>query len=298
MSQIALKGSLGGREAVTQFIYENLLPDLLSVDSPEAFNLQTSFASYLKERADSQTKLEADEHAEKWLGNLRTILEKELESWQIRDVPQPAWIDPDQRTLITWKHPNFETFTGFPSPGIEYFAILDWLTGLNASEFLVPNAVFLAHLGADRIYFTEGRGDEGIDLIGTIDNGPLKSTCIFIQAKTKANHSRISRDTVLLEYAKYILLPRTEKFREYRRTLNIDSSIDGNAIIYVITANTGFDNSAREVARQLGILLRSHIQLARFVQLKYNTIEQVREMHTRLKPHLKPDLSNNIVRFL
>ena len=229
---------------------------------------------------------------------MRERLNTELESWIQRGIPRPASIATDQRTLITWKHPNYESLTGLPSLGSAFFEILDWLGTLNPREFLIPSAVFLSHLGANRVYITDSSGDEGIDLIGAIEDGPLKSTGLFVQAKTTSNPAGVSRDAVLLEYAKYMSLPQTEKYREYIRALGIDSTIDGSTLIYVITANTRFNNPAREVAGRLGILLRSHIQLARFVQLRYETIENVRQMHTRLASRLKTDLVTNVARFL
>ena len=273
------------------------MPELLSAGSPQVVNLLSRFSAYLRGPAD-QSNLAADENAERWLATLRDRLNDELASWTNRGVPRPASIAPDQITLITWKHPNFEALTGFKSPGLAFFEILDWLRILDSTEFLIPSAVFLAHLGANRIYVTDSTGDEGIDLIGTIEEGPLRSTGLFVQAKTTSNRSPITRDAVLLEYAKYVSLPHTEKYREYMRALDIDSTIDGSALIYVITANTRFNNPAREVAARLGILLRSHIQLARYVQLRYTTMEDVRRMHSRLASHLKADLVTNVARFL
>ena len=286
----------GGRDAVTGFIYGQLVPDLLSAKSPRVVNLRVRFSTYLRDSGHSA--LAAHENAERWFETLRDKLNAELYSWTRRGIPRPASIATDQRTLITWKHPDYEDLTGLPPLGSAFFEILDWLGTLSPREFLIPSAVFLAHLGANRVYITDSSGDEGIDLIGVIEDGPLKSTGLFVQAKTTSNPAGISRDSVLLEYAKYMSLPQTEKYREYIRALGIDSTIDGSTLIYVIAANARFNNPAREVAARLSILLRSHIQLARYVQLRYKTMDGVREMHSRLASRLKTDLVTNIARFL
>ena len=296
MDQSGTQEIIGGRVAVSRFIYGDLIPDLLSAGSPGIVNLQRRFSAYL--RKSGQSALAAEENAEKWFETLRIRLEAELLSWVRRGLPRPASLGADQRTLVTWQHPDYEVLTGLPTLGSAFVEILHWLRQLDSRQFLIPSAVFLAHLGASRIYITDSSGDEGIDLVGTIETGPLKSAGLFVQAKTTSRRGGVTRDSVLLEYAKYVSLPHTEKYRQYIRTLGIDSTIDGSTMIYAITANTRFNNPAREVAARLGILLRSDIQLARYVQLKYGTIESVEKMHERLEPRLRMDLVTNVARFL
>lgn len=130
-------------------------------------------------------------------------------------------------------------------------------------------------LGAGIIFITEGSGDGGVDCLGRIDQGPLRSLCIIIQAKT--SNSRISRDLIFIEYGKYQMLPTTEKYKQYIENLNKESSSDGMAFTYLLVSNNEFIPQARKVASNLGILLRSRTQLSHLLASfsDLNTLQRI-----------------------
>ena len=288
---------VSGKEAINGFVYGHVLPVVLSVDTPKLLNVYDRFSAYLRE--SGYPALVADENAEKWFPQIVGQIETELASWGKRGLPKPASMTADARTLVTWQHQDYEDLTGERSLKADYFYTLDRIRNLGPREFLIPNVIFLAQLGADRIFITDSKGDEGVDLIGTIRRGPLSSTGVFVQAKSKREgENAVSRDAVLLEYAKFVSLPHTEMFRQYSRALGIDTSIDGSTLIYAITANTRFNASARSVAARLGILLRSDVQLALYVHDRYPDVRHVEEVFVRLGEHLERDLELNVARFV
>ena len=283
---------LGGKEAIRGFVHDELVPAIVSVEPPSAINVMVWFATYLADRGTP--KIVAEERAELWHRNLCERIDMELVRWTELGANRPAWFADDERTLLTWNHPYFENRTGYPKTSSRYFEALGWIRDLEKSDFLVPCAIFLSSLGADPIYITDGSGDEGVDLIGMIKAGPLRSTIIFVQAKSSGR--QMSRDEVLLEYGKYMHLPYTDKYRRYRKML--PNGLGGNSFVFVVVAKHGFRPQAQEIAGRLGILLRSDIQLALCVESQYETMSAVHEMEARMRRHLGANLENNVARFL
>lgn len=287
--------NIGGKEAVRRFLYEHFMPTVMSATVRKAINLQREFSSYLR-RIDV-APLVSDEMAEAWIDNLVDSLEQELGTWDGRGIPRPASFDDEgEGVILTWRHPNYTIRTGRECLGADYFDILRWLRDLGPRDFLAVNVVLLAELGATRVHITEGSGDEGVDLIGVVKSGPFRSTGLLVQAKT--SNSRISRNAVLLEYAKYASLPRSSKFREYLGAIDIGTSIDGSCLIYIITANNSFETRAQRLAAKVGVLLRSDIQLANSLKVRYGTLDGVLEMHERMRGHLGRNLEDNVARLL
>ena len=285
-----------GKNAVRDFVYDRFMPTVLSVNSPAVLNVENAFATYLRE--NGWPELVANEMAEKWQPNLVELLHKELSTWEARGLARPAcFMDlENDKVVLTWRHKNYKELTGRESLDEHFFGVLDWVRSLDSRHFLIPNLVLLSELGADRVYITEGGGDGGVDLIGVIGKGPLRSTGLFVQAKTSSK--RVTRDKVLLEYAKYMSLPRSERFRDYLNALGLGASMDGSSLIYIITANNQFESSAQKIATNLGILLRSDVQLANYVKSRYQSRDKVEEMYSRAKGHLSRDLQSNALRLL
>ena len=292
---MALALNIGGKEAVRRFVHEHFMPGVMSLAMRSAINLQREFSAYL--RRIGVAPLVSEEMAESWINNLIDSLERELSTWDSRGIPRPASFDGESEGLVlTWQHPNYVARTGRQCLDADYFHILKWLRDLGPRDFLAANVVLLAELGATRVHITEGAGDEGIDLIGVIQTGPFRSTGLLVQAKT--SNSRISRDTVLFEYAKYASLPRSKKFHEYLSAIDIGSSVDGSSLIYIISANNCFDTRAQRLAVNLGILLRSDIQLANSLKNRYGTLDSVLKMRERMRGHLGRSLQDNVARLL
>lgn len=283
---------LGGKEAIRNFVHRRLVPTIVSIESPRTINVLAQFATYLV--GEGTPRIVAEERAEEWRQLLVEWIKRELVRWEEVGASPPAWFAEDGRTLLTWSHPKFQDRTGYPSTGSLYFEALRWIGMLEGRAFLIPCAVFLRSIGANPIYITDGPGDEGIDLIGMVEKGALHSTTIFVQAKSGGGP--MSRDAMLLEYAKYKHLFRTSKYGQYRRAL--PKSPSGSSFVYAVAARAGFAPAAQEAAARLGILLRSDIQLAQYIEDRYQTISSVRDMEERMSAHLRADLTHNVARHL
>ena len=261
---------VSGKEKINGFIFNELFNSVCKVDCPHTVNVQRAFRDHLS--LSSTVRPQADELAEKWRPNLLDQIERVLvEHWGNLGVPQPLYFLDDRSTLVTWRHPKFTELSGLDPPTSGFFSIFDWLNRLSSQEFLVPCVCLLALLGADPIFITEGSGDGGIDCIGRIKDGPFRSGCLFIQAKTSS--TTITRDTILTEYSKYLILPRLEKYRIYCENLGVESSSDGAAFTYLIVSNNEFNGPARKAASHLGVLLRSRSQLAYWLSTRLSLSE-------------------------
>ena len=148
-----------------------------------------------------------------------------------------------------------------------------WLGTLTPRGFLLPCVLFLKTLGASRVFVTDGPNDEGVDIIGRIGEGALQSTTLFCQVKTQNAH--VGREQLLTEYGKYLALPHTKKYQRYREALGLDQSVDGSSYLYVFMTNQGFAIPSRQIARSLGILLRSRIQIAHWLSQHMTVAELV-----------------------
>ncbi|GEM_PF-2075251 len=290
---------LSGKEEVQKFVFGNLFGHVSRVDCPPTLNVQRAFRDHLASQL--RAKLMADELAEKWRLNLLQLIERQLvENWDGLGVPRPMALLNDEETLVTWTHPKFSELSGLDPLRNEFFAIMDWLNGLSSQEFLIPCVCLLALIGADPIFVTEGSGDGGVDCIGKIERGPLRSLCLFVQAKTSS--SRITRDRLLMEYGKYQMLPHLDRYKLYRENLGLNSSSDGASLMYMLVSNNEFDAPARSVASNLGVLLRSRTQLAYWLwactsrEVLEKLIENLRQFarpggsFTNLAPRIKSHL--------
>ena len=262
--------SLSGREKINEFIFDKLFDSVCKVDCPQTVNVQREFRDHLSSLPALEPQ--ADELAERWRPSLLARIERVLvEHWVNLGVPRPLSLLDERDTLVTWRHPKYVELSGFEPPTNEFFSIFEWLGQLSSQQFLVPCACLLAFLGADPIFITEGSGDGGVDCIGRIKDGPFRSGCLFVQAKTGS--SAIKRDTVLTEYSKYLILPHLEKYKVYCERLGIETSSDGAAFTYLIVSNSEFNGPARKAASHLGILLRSRSQLSYWLSSRFSLLE-------------------------
>jgi hypothetical protein len=110
---------------------------------------------------------------------------------------------------------------------------------------------------------TDGPRDEGIDCIGLVDQGGLRSTAIFIQAQSRGD--LLGGDMLLQEYSKYAALPRTDKYMHYLNALGVPRRLDGAGFLYAVLANSDFKFAAQQYAARLGVLLRSRRQVAQIL---------------------------------
>lgn len=279
------------QSCINSYIDEYLTPTILGPSSPKTINHEVRFSRFLS----SQKIRQAEEKASDWQTQLSIVLSKRTHDWQALGIPPPIVPNPDTPQVgITWSHPKYLEITGLEPIDSNFCEILNWLESLNGQDFLFPCAAFLKIIGATDIRITDGKGDEGIDLIGRITNGPTKSVVFWGQSKTKqSTPSTISRDTVLIDYSKYIGLPNTEIYRKYRKALGLDDSVDGLSPSYIFFTNSDFAFGARKSANDLGILLRCRRQIAFWLSF-YSTSDKLKQTLIEIRPKLKNSLDHNI----
>jgi len=280
---------LKAKELINEFIYCALFPEITGQECPTKLNLLKSLKSHLNSKGIDAITIE--ELSAKWLPDLIRRVQRRLEDWIRLGVPFPCCQSDEQEgLLVTWKHPKYEELTGYTAISERFIRTLEWIGSLSPKEFLVACAIYLRLLGATKIFITDGPRDGGIDLIARIERTPFNSVIFFVQAKTS---SIIARDTVLMEYGKYLSLPHEEIYQKYRKALEVDSAADGASYCYTVFANCEFHNSAKEISSKIGVLLRSKIQIAYFISQALD-IDALVQFTAELKAYLKADLSLNI----
>ena len=278
------------KDAVRKFVYDELIGAALAIDPPDSLNIPQQFTNFLV--GANFNRLLAEEEAEKQSDLVRRRLDDARDQWLGIGLPAPiAYADNDD-VLLTWKHARYREITGHEPLSTEFVETHEWLTSLKQREFLLPCAAFLKIIGCDSIFITDGPRDEGIDCIGKIANGPLRSILIFVQSKTSEAVKRLSKEVLYQEYGKYATLPTTDKYREYQRALNVEESRDGSARIYFVMSNGEFTKEAQVVAGRLGVLLRSVRQLAYFLSI-HSTPQQLKRLQSEITMPRGPDLSAN-----
>ena len=284
------------KAAVNQFVFDEIIKTSLLTQPPETLNLSRQFATFLAQ--NNFHRLRAEEEAEKQIFLLRRRLDEALDEWKALGLPPPLGYSENGDVLLTWRHQKYAAITGRDPLSPNFVVVFDWLSGLNARQYLLPSVLFLKLMGCDPIFVTDGPHDEGIDCIGRIAEGPLRSVLVFVQVKTQqAAQRHISKDSLFQEYGKYATLPKTEKYREYLRALNFDEIRDGSSAVYLMISNVEFGRGSQEVARNLGIILRSKRQIAHFLSV-HTTFEKLQAAEGQGLIPPGPDLGTSLARRL
>lgn len=279
------------KDAVNKFVFDGLINRSLSQAPPPILNIQQEFASFLtKGKINS---LIAAEEAEKQNNLIKQRLNDALSEWRSLGLPAPVGYAENGKNLLTWKHPKYYLLTGYPALSEAFVEVYGWLRELDSRKYLLACVALLKLIGCNPIFITDGSRDEGIDCIGRVAEGPLRSLLVFVQSKTKENNQAMGKEMIYQEYGKYATLPKTDKYREYLKALQFDEVRDGVGIIYMIVSNGEFTREAQGAAKQLGILLRSIKQLAFFLSLN-TTAKQLRTLQANDLIPATPDLSTNI----
>lgn len=202
------------------------------------------------------------EFAERNLGNVIVKIFERCEEWSELGLKNPLHILDQKGRLITWLHPRFEEISGKKPLSPDYCSILKSIQAADSREFLGYCACYLYALGCTKIFITDSSGDGGIDLVGSFSDGMLRNVCIFVQAKTTASPSQLSKEVLLADYSKFLLLRKMPKWSEYSKAMGADSSISGMGSIFIFLSNSEFKPGLRDAAVGLEILLRSGRQAA------------------------------------
>ncbi len=279
----------GGAEAIKAYLYTYLFPHLSSPNCASKINIQNSFRDFLY--SDDIPLRKADEQSDRWNSNLLKRIEDNLDAWEALGVPRPMDRSADQQIYITWRHPKYLDITG-RIPLTEEFAQIDeWIKAQSERDFLLVAACYLKLMGANQIYITDASGDGGIDLVGHLKDGPLRSTVYLVQAKTSKD--LIDRNAIFTEFGKYFANRNSKIFEEYRRILKLHKSMDGVHYCYIFISNSEFKPNARKVAAELGVLLRSRRQVAYWFAERTNraTLDTIEK---KFAGQLNKDLERNI----
>lgn len=284
--------NLSAKDCFNEFIFSFLMPFITSQACPNIINLSTRFKIFLCNKGIGNQR--SEELSVEWMPALLRKLKEQLEDWVRLGVPYPCYQSDDRDDLfVTWRHPKYEELTGHIAISEKFVGVFEWLEALSAREFLLACAVYLKLLGATKIFITDGPNDGGIDLIAKIERSPFNSVVFFVQAKTNQNGQPVARDTVLMEYGKYVSLPHDQVYHRYRKALEIDGSADGASYCYAIFTSGAFHKSAKEISSKLGILLRSKVQIAYFLSQALDRII-LEQISKELKDMLKIDLTLNV----
>ena len=274
------------------FIETMLVPRLLSSETSHAINIEDEYYLYLVQRGISDSV--ASEAAEAQLYSLTAALEDYLLDWDHQGLPRPLTATDQQDVFLPWSHTEFSRYSGL-NEGINknYCDILQYIRGLDDREFPVVCAIWLRCLGCGTILYCDGRGDCGVDVLGRITTGGLRSLAVAVQSKTTGG--TVGRRIVLAESSNYQLLLNSPqaRFHQYRKALQLDISRDGAPWIYVIMTNSEFQDGARQAARDARIMVRGVKQVALIISGAYSK-KRIEQLVTTITPELTPDLDLNL----
>lgn len=287
-------GSLGdAKTAVRSYVQDRLAAAVTAVDSETVLQLDVDFARFLHDRGIDQNL--ASELAAAQYGLLERKVTEHVAKWADYGLSPPVGFHIDrERTLVTWRHERFEELTGFVPLPARHFEISEWVSGHSGRPFLLPCACYLTSLGCDPIFITDGSGDEGIDLIGLIRTGPLRSTAIYVQAKSQG---RISGDELLREFGKFSALPQTGLHMRYLEALGVPQRRDGANYVYFCLVNGEFEFAAETHGRNLGALLRSRRHIADQLAQTY-TRDRLNALAGEIEIPKGADLTRNLAALL
>lgn len=207
-----------------------------------------------------ESPLRSAELAEEWVGRMRAEVEAALEAWSAIGVPPPAVYIGGTR-CVTLRHPRYPTLA--PKGGLppDYPSWLALVEQADPRQFTLAVCAWLVAAGCSEIYVIDGANDIGVDCLGVIPEGPLRSVCILCQAKTA--NAAISVATIRGDYQKY-----SEGFwdsavaNRFIQATSLQDSSEGFAAPYVFFSNNEYGQPCGEYARRHRILLRNRRQLA------------------------------------
>lgn len=276
--------------AIRNFVHVEIDERALSMTAPRAIELEQSFVRFLM-RCGIQ-ELSAAELYERHAQNVHRQAGLAAEGWQELGQHRPyARLMDEPGTLACWRNPAFEELTGFtPIPG-DVASAYDWMRRNAGTAFLLPALCYLRAIGCDRIFLTDGTGDEGIDCIGRMGAGPFRSLAIFVQAKSSM--SFVGGDQFSAMHARFAGLPSTRMFRQYLDALQIPQSTEGAGLLFAVAAQGRFKESATQLAWKSGALLRSGRSIAQTLG-GYYPHGALDTLTGRFVPPDGPDLNRNL----
>ena len=277
------------------FLISKLVPCVVSPAAPtRALNLFDAFKDHVSE-SQEWGPIRSTDFVTKHFDYLCEFVDGHFRDWDAQGIPRPIAQTDQEHLFVAWPHKQFRRYSGLEeSIDGNFCEVFEFVQSLSGKQFLVICALWLKCMKFRTIYISDARGDEGVDLLGILDQGGLRALIAVVQAKT--SNKAVTKGTVIAEYGKYKSLIHTKKYMEYRHALGIDSSIQGGTWTYIIMANQAFEGRARIAARQLGILLRSLHQISFDIAKNYTKCQIVSEVNRIVsseKGAPKADLTTN-----
>jgi hypothetical protein len=245
--------------------------------------------------------LRSDELAEEWIDKLDIELETALCSFDTIGVPRPMVPSENARSvMLTYRHKNYPAHLDGAGVNEVYFKMLATIEDCAPRELLIISSCVLYSAGCDPILITEG-GDGGVDCVGLIPGGPLRSVCLFIQAKTC--NASVSKGVVQAEYVKFCDMQEQPQhhLNRYLAALGRPTSRDGQSLCYAIFASNEFQEPAIQYAATKHFIVRSKRQLAyllsrSFSESDYLKVKAALDPPTRnLQRNIATDIAQTLV---
>lgn len=265
--------------AIGTFIRLGVEAKMLFDENSPSISIRSSFERFLIDHDIGD--LRAAEISEQNESAVRDRLLEACDEWRRLGLRPPyglALTDPG--TIVTFRNKNQDELLGEDLCSADLLSRLHVIRKCNSKSFLGIAALFLRSINCSPIIVTDGKGDEGIDLVGQIQCGPFKSIVVFVQCKTHEN-DHVDGGTIRSEYAKFKGLPFTEKYRDYLRRVATFDNIDGRGSLFFVLTNQEFWFEARTAARKIGLVLRSGRQIAGLFEdqcVSTDTLSEVTKM--------------------
>ena len=195
------------RDLEKTFVYDSLLPRVLSPHTSKTWNLRDEFRNHITGKGEPEMR--SLEIAEQRFPHLSEFLEQHFLYWDAQGVPRPLTVSDQDHIFLAWPHRNFLRYSGLVEAIDSNFCeMFMYLQGLDPKRFLVACSLWLNCVGFDRIFLCDGSGDEGVDVLAMFDSNGLhsglRSSVAVVQVKKSSQP--VSRKVVLAEYGKYQML--------------------------------------------------------------------------------------------
>lgn len=240
--------------AIRNYVHVEIDERSLSMSPPKAIDLKLGFVRFLVDRGMSELNA-----YELWTRHDRNVLfaaGAAAATWNDlgEDRPYAPLIENDGM-FACWRNPRFAELTGYNPVPESFASAYDWIRRNAGTAFLLPALCYLRAIGCDRIFLTDSTGDEGIDCIGRIGSGPMRSMAVFVQAKSSLDF--VTGDQFSAMHSRYAGLPSTKMFGLYLEALDIPRSQTGGPRVFVVAAQGRFKAGASQLAWKTGVLIRS-----------------------------------------
>lgn len=276
--------------AIRRFVHVEIEERSFSLASPASIEIERAFVAFLT--GNGVVEVKANEIFDVHRQQIMFGLEASMSGWSDLDIGRPiAFLPDDESRLVCWRNPAFDELSGFEPISEEVVMAHEWMRSNAAPAFLLPALCYLRAIGCDRIFLTDGSRDEGIDCIGRIGSGGLRSAVVFVQAKSSTDF--VSADQFSTMHSRYVGLQSTAMFRDYLAALEVPASLDGSARLFAVVTQGRFKKGAQELGWKTGSLLRSGRMLAGVLGAYYSNgrLDQITAQTTLPSG---PDLSRNL----